>query len=131
MLDTVECGFIYQRQNNILGRIRNEVVTLGEREQHAEQVWVEARACYLDWRKQEDEQSAFSFRRTVLRRDYRKVFDEASESSERIPSYDLSTLSDGSLRKRTDDLNMARSSFKDRLSQDSDVRHSTMTAWRH
>jgi hypothetical protein len=120
---------VYQCQNNVLDSIRNEVVTLGEREQHAGQDWMEARGCYLNWRKQEDEQPRLSsrIRRTVVRRDYRRTFDEASESSEILPSYDLSTLSDGSLRKRTDELNMARSSFKDRLSQHSDVWHSTMT----
>jgi hypothetical protein len=118
---------VYQYQNNVFDPIHDEEVTLRECERHAEQGWVEARACYLDWRKQEDEQSAFSFRRTIWRRDYRRTFDEASESSEILPSYDLSTLSDGSLRKRTDELNMARSSFKDRLSQHSDVWHSTMT----
>jgi len=91
--------------NNVLDSIRNEVVTLGEREQHAEQGWVEARACYLDWRKQEDEQSRLSsrIRRTIVRRDYRSTFDEAN----------------GSLKKWTDELNIARSSFKDHLSQGS------------
>jgi hypothetical protein len=108
------------------------VVALGEREQHAEQGWVEARACYLDWRKQEDEQSRLSsrIRRTIVRRDYRSTFDEASESSEVLPAYHLSALSDGSLKKWTDELNIARSSFKDHLSQGSNVCHSTMITWR-
>jgi hypothetical protein len=122
---------VYQCQNKVFDPIRNEGVTLGEREEHAEQVWGEARACYLDWRKLEDEESAFSLRRTVLRRNYRKTFAEASECSEIFPGYHPSTLSDGRLKKPTDELNIIRSSFKDHLSQHSDVRHSTMTTWRH
>jgi hypothetical protein len=88
---------------------------------------MEAKARYANW---VNEKSAFSFRKAVLRRDradFRKAFDEASESSERSSSYHLSAWSDGSLREHIDTLNIARSSFKDHLFRDSDVRYMAIT----
>jgi len=98
---------------------------------------MEAKARYLDWRNEEDEKSgpSFNFRKNVLRRDpapdYRKAFDGASESLEGLFAFDLSTLSDRSLREDIDNLNRARPSFKDDIIQDSGVRRITITVLGH
>ena len=98
---------------------------------------MEAKARYLDWRNEEDEKSgpSFNFRKNVLRRDpapdYRKAFDGASESLEGLFAFDLSTLSDRSLREDIDNLNRARPSFKDDIIQDSGVRRITITVLDH
>ena len=112
--------------------IRNEETAIGEYERRAEQSRIAAKARYLDWMNEEDEKSglSFRFRKNVLRRDppdYRKAFDEASESLEGLFSCDLSTLSDRSLRDDINKLNRARSSFKDYYFQDSGVRRITTT----
>ena len=81
-----EHGFVYQGKDDILDSIRNEEVAIGEYEQRAEQSRMEAKACYLDWRNEEDEKSglSFRFRKSVLcwdPPDYRKAFDEAKRVS--------------------------------------------------
>jgi hypothetical protein len=81
-----------------LGSLQNEELNIGEYEQHTEQAHAEAGARYRDWKnppKPTEEKPAFSFRKTVLRQDrqdrqdppdYKKSFDEAGESSERLYS---------------------------------------------
>jgi hypothetical protein len=75
-----------------LRSLQNEELKIGEYEQHTEQGRVEAGARYMDWKNPpnpKDEKLAFSFRKTVLREDppdYKKSFDEAGESSERLSS---------------------------------------------
>ena len=57
---------------------------IGEHGQRAEQARMEAEAHYIDRKIEKDEKSAFLFHTTTLSRDeldYRKAFDEASESS--------------------------------------------------
>jgi len=70
-----------------LDSIRNKGTAIGEYERRAEQSRMEAKTRYLDWMNEEDEKSelSFRFRKTVLRwdpPDYRRTFDEASESLE-------------------------------------------------
>jgi len=129
-------GLFTGAKDDIFDSIRNAETAIGEYERRAEQSRVEAKARYLDWMDEEDEKSGFSFRllKNVLRQDppdYRKAFDEASESLEALSSCDLSTLSDRSLREDIDLLKSARSSFKDYLFQDSDVRRITITVLDH
>jgi hypothetical protein len=78
-----------------LESLRNEEVEIREHERHTKQARVKAGACYLKWKnppKAKDEKPVFSFRKVLLRQDrqdrpdYKKSFDKAGESSEKLSS---------------------------------------------
>jgi hypothetical protein len=73
-----------------LGSLQNEEINIRGYERQAEQVRMEARAHYMDWRdspKAKDEKPAFSFRKALLPQDlpdYKMLFDESGESSKML-----------------------------------------------
>jgi hypothetical protein len=72
----------YYFQDNLMDPIRDEAAAAGECERRAEKALEHAKACHMDWVSQKDD--AFSFRKTVLRQDYKKLLDDAGQSSESV-----------------------------------------------